>query len=89
MILDIIFLLVVIGAFYAGFKQGIIYALISFVSIFIGVIAALNFSTFVGIYLIKNFNFPEFINSSTIIKIEAEPMFPVEDKLVNHFSCGI
>lgn len=61
MILDIIFLLVVIGAFYAGFKQGIIYALISFVSIFIGVIAALNFSTFVGIYLIKNFNFPEFI----------------------------
>ncbi len=61
MVIDIIFLLVVIGAFYSGFKQGIIYAVLSFIGIFVGVIAALNFSTFAGIWLVKNFNIPEAI----------------------------
>lgn len=61
MIIDILFLLIIIAAFYSGFKQGIIYAVLSFLGIFIGVIAALNFSTFAGIWLVKNFNLPELI----------------------------
>ena len=61
MLIDIIFLLVIVAAFYSGFKQGIIYAVLSFLGIFIGVIAALNFSTFAGIWLVENFNLPEVI----------------------------
>jgi len=61
MILDVIFLLAVIAAFYSGFKQGIIYAMLSFLGIFLGIIAALNFSTFAGLWLVKNFNLPEVI----------------------------
>ncbi len=61
MIVDILFLLITIAAFYSGFKQGIIYAVLSFLGIFIGIIAALNFSTFAGVYLVKNFNLPEII----------------------------
>ena len=61
MILDVIFLLAIIAAFYSGFKQGIIYAVLSFLGIFVGVIAALNFSTFAGVWLVKNFNLPEII----------------------------
>ena len=61
MVLDIIFLLVVIAAFYSGFKQGIIYAVLTFVGVFLGVITALNFSTFAGVWLVKNFNIPEII----------------------------
>lgn len=61
MVIDVIFLLVIIAAFYSGFKQGIIYAVLSFLGIFIGVIAALNFSTFAGIWLVQNFNLPEVI----------------------------
>lgn len=61
MVLDVIFLLVIIAAFYSGFKQGIIYAVLSFLGIFIGVIAALNFSTFAGIWLVQNFNLPEVV----------------------------
>lgn len=61
MVLDVMFLLLVIFAFYSGFKQGIISSVLSFIGIFLGVIIALNFSTFAGIYLVKNFNFPEAI----------------------------
>ena len=61
MVLDVLFLLLVIFAFYSGFKQGIIASVLSFIGIFLGVIIALNFSTFAGIWLVKNFNFPEAI----------------------------
>lgn len=61
MILDVIFLLLVVYAFYSGFKQGIIASVLSFVGVFLGVIIALNFSTFMSIYLVKNFNLPEII----------------------------
>ena len=61
MVLDIVFLLVIVAAFYSGFKQGIIYAVMSFIGIFLGVVVALNFSTFAGVWLVKNFNIPEII----------------------------
>ncbi|MFT4644459.1 MAG: membrane protein required for colicin V production [Planctomycetota bacterium] len=61
MVIDVIFLLIIIASFYSGFKQGIIYAVLSFLGIFVGVIAALNFSTFAGIWLVKNFNLPEIV----------------------------
>jgi len=61
MIIDILFLLIIITTFYTGFKKGIIYTVLNFIGIFVGVIAALNFSTFAGIWLVKNFNLPEVI----------------------------
>lgn len=61
MIIDILFALLVIAAFYSGFKQGIIYTVLNFIGIFVGVVAALNFSTFAGVWLVKNFNLPEII----------------------------
>lgn len=61
MVLDVMFLLLIIFAIYTGFKQGIISSVLSFIGVFLGIIIALNFSTFAGIYLVKNFNFPEII----------------------------
>lgn len=61
MVLDIVFLLLVIFSFYTGFKQGIISSVLSFVGVVLGVIVALNFSTFAGVWLVKNFNLPEVI----------------------------
>lgn len=61
MILDVLFLLGVLAAFYSGYKQGVISSVLNFIGIFLGVIIALNFSTFVGVWLVKNFNLPELI----------------------------
>lgn len=61
MVLDIVFLLLVIFAFYSGFKQGIISSVLSFIGVVLGIIVALNFSTFTGVWLVQNFNLPEII----------------------------
>lgn len=56
MILDIIVLIILVSAFVAGYKRGIIFMVFFFVGLFIGVIAALKFSSVTAEYLVDWFN---------------------------------
>ena len=49
--IDIIFLIIIIGAIAKGVRRGLIIALFSFVGLFIGLAAALKLSAYVGNYL--------------------------------------
>jgi membrane protein required for colicin V production len=61
MILDIIFGLLILAAFYNGYTKGILYSVLSLVAIVIGIILAMNFSTAASIWLHNNFNIPKMI----------------------------
>lgn len=61
MILDVIFGLVLLAAFYNGYTKGILYSVFSLVAIVLGIILAMNFSTAASIWLHNNFNIPRMI----------------------------
>ena len=61
MILDILLGLFVFGAFYKGYTKGIIYSMLSLIAIMVGIIIAMNFSSFAAVWLAKNFNLPSII----------------------------
>lgn len=61
MILDILLGLFVFGAFYKGYTKGIIYSMLSLIAIIVGIIIAMNFSSFAAVWLAKNFNLPSII----------------------------
>ena len=61
MILDIIFGLVLLAAFYNGYTKGILYSVLSLVAIILGIILAMNFSTAASIWLHNSFNIPTII----------------------------
>ncbi len=61
MILDIICALIAIGAFYNGFTKGIIYSVLSLTAIVLGIVMAMNFSSFAAVWLHTNFNIPAVI----------------------------
>lgn len=61
MIIDIICGILILLAFFNGYKKGIIDAVLSIFAIVLGIIIALNFSTIVTSWLIENFNLPTFI----------------------------
>jgi len=56
MILDIFVLIVLVAAFVAGYKRGIIFMVCFFVGLFVGVIAALKFSSVTAEYLVQLLN---------------------------------
>lgn len=64
MILDVIFALLIIAAFYNGYTKGIIYSVLSFFAIILGIVIAMNFSSVVAIWLHNNFNIPAVIMPS-------------------------
>lgn len=51
MAIDIIFLILVIFAFYKGLTKGFVHSLFSFIAIFLGIIGALKFSHLAAVYL--------------------------------------
>lgn len=58
MIIDIVFALFVLLAFYNGYKKGIIHSVLSFVAIFIGILLAMNFSSVAAAWLSQSFQVP-------------------------------
>ncbi len=61
MILDVVFAIIVIAAFYNGYTKGIIYSVLSLIAIVLGIIVAMNFSSMAAIWLHNNFNIPSVI----------------------------
>lgn len=61
MILDVIFAIVIIAAFYNGFTKGIIYSVLSLLAIILGIVIAMNFSSVAAVWLHNNFNIPAVI----------------------------
>jgi len=61
MILDIVFAIIVIAAFYNGYSKGIVYSVLSFFAIILGIVIAMNFSSIAAIWLHQNFNIPAVI----------------------------
>lgn len=61
MILDIVFVLLVLAAFYNGYTKGIVYSVLSLVAVLLGVVIAMNFSSAVSVWLHGQFNIPAII----------------------------
>lgn len=59
--IDIIFAIAVIFAFYWGFKKGIIHAVLSLAAIFLGILFAINFSALAANFISANFNLPPIV----------------------------
>ncbi|MCB0537254.1 MAG: CvpA family protein [Chitinophagales bacterium] len=61
MILDVVFVLIILAAFYNGYSKGIIYSVLSLIAIVLGVIIAMNFSSAASVWLNTQFNIPAVI----------------------------
>jgi membrane protein required for colicin V production len=61
MIIDIIVFLIIIFAIYTGFTKGIIHSVMGFFAIIMGFIIAMNFSSFLSVWLSKQMDIPEII----------------------------
>lgn len=61
MILDVVFAILVIAAFYNGYTKGIVYSVLSFFAIILGIVIAMNFSSIMALWLHNNFNIPAII----------------------------
>lgn len=51
MILDVIFIVLLILAFFRGYKKGLIYSVLSFIAIFLGIFLAMNFSSMTAYWM--------------------------------------
>ena len=58
MILDVIFGIILILALYRGFNKGLIYSILSFIAIFLGILLAMNFSSLAAYWMSSVLNVP-------------------------------
>jgi membrane protein required for colicin V production len=57
-ILDVIFIVLLLLAFYRGYQKGLIYSVLSFIAIFLGILLAMNFSSLTAYWMSSLFNIP-------------------------------
>lgn len=58
MILDVIFIVLLLMALYRGYQKGLIYSVLSFIAIFLGILLAMNFSSLVAYWMSAVLNIP-------------------------------
>lgn len=61
MILDVIFIIILLLAFYRGYQKGLIYSVLSFIAIFLGILLAMNFSSLAAHWMSTVLNIPSSI----------------------------